>query len=116
MNLSKCKGEKICHVRFPVFSYNVFVIFTNDINKSRNRLSDILGQCSIVDNTTQGLHSHNEESSLSVIFLKKRCTYGTVAHECYHALCAMFEYAGAMIEEEVMAYHLSYLVDEITKK
>lgn len=117
MEIKEVKGERIVHIRFPVFSYNVFVIFTSDIVKSRMRLADVIGHCRIdTDENAIGLHAHNETSPISIIFLKKDSSCGTITHECYHALCAMFTYAGAMVEEEVMAYHLSYIIDQIIKK
>jgi hypothetical protein len=99
----------------PVFGYKVYVIVTNSVLESRKRRGNILGK---VDDSipTIAMCSHGEaESSFSYIFIKPTANAGTIAHEVYHSLCNMFRYISADYEEEIMAYHLTYLVDEIEK-
>jgi hypothetical protein len=47
------------------------------------------------------------------IHLNPEAPAGTIAHEAYHAICAMLKMAGAAEEHEVVAYHLSYVTDLI---
>jgi hypothetical protein len=47
--------------------------------------------------------------------LKPNVTEGTIAHESWHAILNMLVRVGADLDNEVVAYHLGYLVDEIVK-
>ena len=37
----------------------------------------------------------------------------TVAHECLHAVWAMVKWTGARLDEEIVAYHLGFLVGRV---
>jgi len=47
------------------------------------------------------------------LFFKRDNSDGIIAHEAWHAVFSMFEWAGAELDNEMVAYHLSYLVDRI---
>lgn len=47
------------------------------------------------------------------IFYNPGVSPGTIAHEAWHAIYSMFKRVGVKITDEVVAYHLGYLVDRI---
>lgn len=96
---------------FPVFAkYKVSVLFTRDIPKAAARLGVEASQAdaafTITETGTKRAH---------IVFPLKPDA-DTVAHEAYHAICAMLAWAGATSpEEETVAYHIGYLVKHITE-
>ena len=100
--------EKV--IKFPVFAdYRVHVIVTDDLQKSRDARFDNA-------QSTEGLDAcccSVLNGHASCIFLQKEASSGTIAHEAWHAVYKMFRQIGAELEEEMVAYHLGYLVDEI---
>lgn len=109
--------EKEFNISFPVFSdYIIKIIFTKDIPTSRDKRADILGALEKpMSKYVDGLHSYNDCHPNGIIFLSRKATQGTIAHECSHAIWRMFNWVGAQIENETFAYHLGYLVDELNK-
>lgn len=102
-------------IRFPVFSdYTVHVVVTEDIMEARAELDYLLGPCG--GGAASALHSYPADHPVSYLFFNPvLLTYGVVAHETWHCVRAMLEWAGARMENEVVAYHLGYIVDEIHK-
>lgn len=107
-------GDLECTICFPVWaSYKVHVIFTADIVKSRMSRYGTAGaagsgQTGAMHSCTQDGHSH--------LFYKINAPAEIITHEAWHAIWAMFDWAG--VEEwdnETTAYHLGWLVGHITK-
>jgi hypothetical protein len=99
-------------LRFPVFSnYPVRVVFCDDIIKEAKRLKLALPSGEAQD----------EEAYTAIAQGGCMCVFGndpdaqTIAHEAYHAIVALLKFSGANSEEELVAYHLGYLVSRITK-
>lgn len=97
-------------VELSVFPYTVHFIYTDDISKSRKERDCILGTENESYNC-DGLHSYPKDFSSSWIFFTEMSSIGTISHECFHAVWNMFRYLGAKHNNEMMAYHLGYLVD-----
>ncbi|SRR6266496_1198759 len=96
-------------ILFPVFSnFKVTFVFTRSFDKSaRKRFGKP------APDGCDAFHHFNERHGQSTIFLKiGECPTGSLAHECYHAAYAMLaRWAGVKkVDEEVMAYHLGYIV------
>ena len=108
--------EKIKEVWFAPYEYLITVIITNNVLDSRTNRNEKLGELDkeFFTKYTDALHNHNN-SPEGHIFLNENVTFGTIAHECYHAISRMFQWIGAEKEEEITAYHIGYLVDEIEK-
>jgi hypothetical protein len=107
--------EKIQVVKFPVFNkYPITIIKTTSIKKSVNKRSKILGETIDDDSLYNGLTIEPEDNSV-FIFITHKATLNTIVHESYHAIKSMMRYIGADEDEEVVAYHLGYLVQKITK-
>jgi hypothetical protein len=104
--------EKV--IRFSVWSnYDVHIIFTDDIVKSRMGRYGTAGaagsgQTGAMHSTTQDGHSH--------LFYKPTASAEIITHEAFHAIWCMFNWAGVQDwDNETTAYHLGWLVGHITK-
>jgi hypothetical protein len=105
--------EKIKVVSFPVFdNYEITVVVTDNVKLSRNSRSAAIG--ANLDKEMYGCHS-SVSNGKAFIFLERGVSPGIVAHECWHGVKRMLESKGAILENEVVAYHLEYLVDQISK-
>ena len=108
--------EEVFSLEFPVFGYDLMVYYTDDIKRSRDTNIHGLGMIDeILGPNVDGLHSYNKRFSLSHIFITPESSIGTIAHEVFHFIWQMMNYKGAELENEVVAYHLSYTLDEILK-
>lgn len=106
--------EEHYSVDFPVFNYRLFVIYTDDLIKTRLSLSHKVGAPkTIISSTVDGLHSYNNEESDAFILFTPDSSVGTIAHEVSHAIWRMFRFYGAKFENELFAYHLGYTLDKI---
>lgn len=87
-------------------NYTIEVVVSTDIQKS-------------VMKRGIGVHQHFEamhcgaDNLFSFIFLPEKARAGIVAHEVFHCVWHVFRSIGADLENEIVAYMLSYLVDEI---
>jgi hypothetical protein len=100
---------------FPVFSnFKVRVIISDDLRSSALYIHDrdYLKE-PFVGSGAEAFTCSSPEGGYSIIYLKPNPEMGTVAHEAYHAVCAILKMIGAEEEHEVVAYHLGYIVDAI---
>lgn len=96
-------------IHFPIFSkFVIHVIFTSDPKTEGVRLNCDLQEDSIAW-TISG-----EESAVHIV-LPHSPDPETIAHESFHAIWSLMKFAGAQLEEEVVAYHLGHVVGCITK-
>lgn len=103
-------------IRFPVFDYIVHLIVTDDVTASRQKFDYELGSYDH-DAHTIGMYSWpDNNNAVGYLFLDSALiNYGTIAHEAWHCVRIVLERAGAKLENEVVAYHLEYIVNEIHK-
>ncbi len=105
-------GDYERKVLFPVWSnYCVHVIFTEDIAGSLKRRGREFNATS-----TDALHWNRGNGHSVLMFQLGNAPSGTIAHECWHAIRTMLvDYCGVeTMEDEVTAYHLGYLVQQVT--
>lgn len=95
-------------ITFPVFGYQVRVIFSADVQKTCRRLRENPGEC-------EACFICREDLPHGYIVFHLAPDEGTIAHEASHAVQEMFRRAGAKRDEEVFAYHLGFLVERIHK-
>ena len=98
-------------IRFPVWAnYAVRIVFTEDIGNSLRARGNPRRT-----ESTEALHWNIGNGSV-LIFKIGDCGSGTIAHECWHAIRTMLvDYCGVeTMEDEVTAYHLGYLVQQVT--
>jgi len=99
-------------IPIPVFNYKIFVIFTDDLIKSADKLAEQgkIARLHGIDDTSDGFHVPLNNQSYSYIVLKYDATINHITHETYHAVSTMFRWISAKHEEEITAYFLGYLV------
>jgi hypothetical protein len=109
--LSK-KKDKFTHIEFPVFHYCIHVEFTSDLKKALQKYPQTK-DIDLDEITDYALTVHDEHDGASFIFLPWDCSIGVIVHESWHAIRRMMSYINSDFDNEVIAYHLGYLVDEI---
>jgi len=106
-------GDYDLKVVFPIFAhYTIHVVFTENLVKSRmDRYGDAgaagSGQTQAMSSTATGGIGH--------LFFPPLARAGVIAHEAWHGIYRLFEWAGVELENETIAYHLGYLVNQITQ-
>lgn len=107
--------ETVKKIYLPVFTYTINVIVTSDIELSRNSRDKEIGHSYKTDGKLYGLHSWNVNKPCCYLFFYHKATLNEITHECYHAISRMFNWIGAEKEEELFAYHLGYLTENVCK-
>lgn len=107
-------------VDFPVWNYSVHVILSSNIDLSKNALEKKLDHRVEVENRKHiyqdgGVHLAYKGEPVGWMILGFDSPCSTVAHEAWHAVRRMFEYTGADLDSETVAYHLGYLVEQIIR-
>jgi hypothetical protein len=116
MKIKKTKhGDYQTRVSFPVFSdYDVLIVFTEDFQKSWDaRFASTV----VTSAETQAFHWHHKpnDGHSRLFFKVGNCPSGVIAHECWHCVRTMLsEWIRCGLEDEVVAYHLDYLVQAVT--
>lgn len=105
--------EKEYIVDFPVFEYEVKVIITSDVNKSRKLKDKLIGHS--MDGECSACHSYDPLYSGAWIFLPNNHDVSLIVHESFHCIRRMFEWASVRMENETWAFHLGYLSNKIHK-
>lgn len=101
--------KDFCLVEFPVWSdYIIHAEVVKDIPEATRRYK--IRGCNHLDHDADAV-TIKRDSNMTMIFFKHRPALGTIAHEAYHAICQMLEWAGAKQDEETVAYHLGYTVN-----
>jgi hypothetical protein len=106
--------EEKCNIDFDVFGYRVQVIFTTDMQRSRDKYNTILG---FSKNMTGAGAMHTfidpDMDNRSFIFFKWNADAEQIAHESWHAIRRLIMWAGLGYDNEVVAYHLGHLAGNI---
>ena len=100
------KHERSKTVKFPVFGYKIQVVVTEDLKKSLEKRGLDPSSCTSV-------HGYWDGKAFSVLLFQTNPRVGTVAHECWHAVRRMLKFHEAEFENEVVAYHLGYLTQQV---
>ena len=105
-------GDHELVVTFPVFSgYKVYVVLSDDLHKSN---VSRFGTCGTAAEPCVAAYYAPSELGHAHLFYRKDVTAGLLAHEAWHAVYGMFDWAGVVdLDNETVAYHLGYLVDKI---
>jgi len=107
MSKVKFHFRKSPQIHLPMYEYWLCFVETNNFSAAAGRL---------------GLHfkrSHDDAQALTFVaadathgyvFLKKNAPVNHLVHECWHIVNNIFTERGIEFEDEVVAYHLDYLV------
>lgn len=107
-------GDYERKVVFPVWSnYTIHIVFTTNIAESRKARYGSAGESDgarALHSSAQGGHSH-------LFFRIGDTPVQVIAHEAWHAVrCMLVDFGGVTVmENEVTAYHLGYLVGEVAR-
>jgi len=115
MKKKKKFWEKEKIINFNPLDQIIKVVYTNNINKSRIKRNKKLGKLTNkLSPLVDGLCCTRKHRIY--LFITPKSTYGVIAHEAYHGITALFKYIGVdEYDEEIVAYHLGYLIDKIVK-
>lgn len=98
-------------VEIPTFHWSIDIVVTREVVEyAKHRGWRSNGK----ESTTSGMNLFFDEDLLSVIIIQPDANAGTVAHEAWHCVRRMLLHMGADLDNEVVAYHLGYLVNKIT--
>lgn len=113
--MKKKYQEKTKNINIDPLNRVIKLVCTNNISKSRNKRSKKLGVLkNKLTKYIDGLCCYHKDSI--IIFIDTKASLGVISHEAYHAVLSMFRYIGVEeYDEEITAYHLGYIVDEIYK-
>jgi hypothetical protein len=104
-------GDYERRVDFPIFGFAVFVVFTEDIVKSIKVRYDQIQ----VRPSFEAMHCRELDNPFSHLFFKiGNATSGTISHECFHVMRFLLDdWTNCGVGNELMAYHLGYMVDRV---
>jgi hypothetical protein len=103
------RTNKQTKVRFPVFGYEVRVIFSRDLIATGRRLgADLTGDAA-------AWVTNDEHPNVGYLVFAAAPSPGTISHEASHAVREMLESRGATLDNETFAYHIDFLVERIHK-
>ena len=99
-------------IPLPLYNYTIFVIFTDSLVTSADRLvaQGKLTKGHGIDDTVAGFHVRMPNQGYSFIVLKLKSTINAMVHEVYHAVATLMRWIGATHEEELFAYHMGYVM------
>ena len=107
------KKDKVKTVKFSVLNdYKVKIVLTRDLDKALLSFKHTVDVPSGGE-TTGGITVHVDKERISYIFIPYGSSTGSMAHEAYHAIQHMLEDCSIELTNEVVAYHLGYLMNEI---
>lgn len=105
-------GDYAKWVTFEVMAnFQVRLILTDDLLKS----ATMRGLSAASDNA-DAFCFHLKATGLSYLVLNLNSPEATVAHECWHIVHRVLTYCGvADMDDEIVAYHLDHLVEQVYK-
>lgn len=95
---------------FEAFGHKVSIMFCDDVKKA---IAEQHPEAPKQDDA-EALSYFYTTKAESELYFHFDVAAGTVAHEAFHAVWNLFEYHGVKSDDENIAYHLGYLVNEIT--
>jgi hypothetical protein len=105
------RRNRTTRIRFPVYGYEVRVIFSRDLVATARRL----GEKEDISSAAAALVTFDEQPSVGWLLLPPKPGTDIIAHEAGHAIYAMARTAGTTLDEETFCHHLGHLVWSIHK-
>ncbi len=104
--------EKIIKFDISPFNYDLVVVVSDSVTKSRANRNELLG---FYEPDEHHAAMHCWVGHMSYIFLPYAADIGSVAHEVFHFVWRLMQWIGAEHNNEVMAYHQGHYTREIAK-
>jgi hypothetical protein len=98
-------------IDFAVFGHQVSAMFCDNV---RHTIAQIHPEVGTIDDAAALIYKYRAAAK-SEIFVKFDADIGSIVHEAHHAVWNLFEYHGMKRDDEAMAYHLGFLVTEISR-
>ena len=102
-------------IKFPALgNYRIRIVVTKDVRKymlTCSEFKDIAMDGEHAD--TYAITLHQVGNNLTYIIFPFGASVGSIAHECWHAVRKMLLHLNAKLDNEVVAYHLGYLVNQV---
>jgi hypothetical protein len=103
--------ERRTSIRFPVFGYTVYVVFTTDMERTVTSIPRIKGADT---KDAAALHVSVAGKPWSYLVFKYKPTCHEIAHESWHAVRRMLlEWTEVGLNDEAVAYHLGYMATKL---
>jgi hypothetical protein len=109
--------HKIRKVEFAALDYTVYIVITDDYKKTKERLR-LHSTGRQIDEGVLAFTFNACNNTESFIFLKPDAPVSVIAHEAWHVVFKMLSARDIKVSketEEVVAYHLDYLVSKTCK-
>jgi len=107
-------AQRVKAFHFPVFSnWKLLVIFTNNMAKTLRKYPQT--RCIEKESGDYALTVNVPKEDLTFVVLPHDCCLRTVAHEAFHAMEHILGAHDISLSGEIGAYHMGYLVREISK-
>ena len=115
--MAEKKKTRFTIIEFPVLShYCVHVEVASDIREAILKHKIIKH---VVDESfpgkDQAVAVHVRDDCFSFMFFRPNPSVDEVTHECWHVILRIMEHLGAKLDNEIIAYHLGYLVGKTFK-
>lgn len=102
--------ERIKRLDIDPFNYTAYIVITNSVQQSAAKRGAPVGE------VVGAFHMTPDNGALtSQIVLPVDADPSVVAHEAFHCVWHIMQSIGAQMENEVMAYTLTYLITEILR-
>lgn len=98
-------------VAFQVLGHQVSIMFCDDVKRTMAEIHPEVGR---IEDAAALIYKYNHAAK-SEIFVKFDADIGSIVHESFHAVWNIFEYHGMKRDDEAMAYHMGFLVNEIAR-
>lgn len=89
----------------------IYVVISKNLKEAAKHVFKDDDYKDVLYERAEAVTCHREEHSY--VFFQPNADAGTVAHEVWHALRRQFKRIGAKLENELFAYHLEYVVNEV---
>lgn len=109
--------ERIKTLTIPtLLNYRIDIIVTNDLVKTRDKILKYNDVPTPSNADFGAMHIFIKKSKLadSYLLFPEKSDVNTISHECWHCIRHLFyDWTGAELDHEMVAYHLAYLVQEV---
>lgn len=107
--------EKTKVIDLKPFPHQLKLVVTNDLLASEKKIRALYNDACTKpasNSTTGALAMHSRGTRTMYILMPYTCDIGYIAHEVWHIVRALLTFAGAALENEVVAYYIGWLTRE----
>lgn len=116
MRIKKPVGHRETFFTIPtIANYRIIIVLTKDIAASVAYLAERDNFFADNDRVQDCLacHLHPKDRGHSYLVFGPNMAASSIAHECWHMIFNLMQFAGISLEDEFVAYHLGYAVQQV---